>query len=544
MCRREFHECFTRKAESKCKVITEWIERQLEKEIADVSETTPYQRPMPLEEFATRLDACRSSASTRRIVKLLCLCGDARQQGLCREAFFAFHKAQNQYSAEWIDKCFKEKLLKSASPSKLFTPYTDLVEKDLQHSVDKWAYTDRLAGHLPQLIAGITADETYSEQFVRGLPLDIPVIAVKSACGTGKSRACQELIKSIPDNVAIVFISHRKALSLELCRRYSHGRIAYLYSDIITMKGSIDLNKYNFVVCQFESLSKVLTFDGPYVVIVDEVNSVLNQMTSTCGDTHASHRRFMNLMKRAEKILVMDGFLDDDRLNLINQYTLTKAHVIHNTYQPLRSHQYLFTRDKNQALKHLGLLIEQGKNVVCPCILKSDAELVYEYALSILEKDEVQIYTKDKRWPNGQDVNDVWARARLVIFTSTMDSGHDFNIVHFTHCVCFLSNIVDIPYETALQMMARSRLTKNFLVCVPQTAVSKTKSFVIAENCLKSSRSSAARRRLWSLCTTTFISETWGWKILRIGTSTALFSTSSPQTRCSSGRRAAANSSP
>jgi hypothetical protein len=62
-----------------------------------------------------------------------------------------------------------------------------------------------------------------------------------------------------------------------------------------------------------------------------------------------------------------------------------------------------------------------------------------------------------------------------------MDSGHDFNIVHFTHCVGFLSNIVDIPYETALQMMARSRLTTNFLLCVQQTAVSKTKSFDITE---------------------------------------------------------------
>ena len=481
MCHREFREWFARKAESKISI--EWIEAELEKEIAAVSKTTPHHIPMSLEEFTNRLDASRRSASTRRIVKLLCLCGDVRQQDLCREAFFTFHKAQHQYSAEWIDECFEANLLKNSCPSKLFTPYSDRLEKDLQHSIDKWAYTDRLAGHLPQLIAGITADETYNERFVRGLPLDIPVMAVKSACGTGKSRACQELIKSIPDNVAIIVVSHRKALSLELCRRYSHGRIAYLYSDIIATEGSIDLKKYSFVVCQYESLSKVLAFDNPYVVIIDEVNSVLNQMTSTYGDSHASHRRFMNLMKRADKVLVMDGFLDDDRLNLINQYTPTKAYVIHNTYQPLGSHQFLFTGDKQQALKHLGLLLKQGKNVICPCTLKKDAELVHQYALSesILEEDEIQIYTRDKRWPNGQDVNDVWARARLVIFTSTMDSGHDFNIVHFTHCVGFLSNIVDIPYETGLQMMARSRPTTNFLLCVPQTAASRTKSFVIAE---------------------------------------------------------------
>ena len=486
LCRREFHKCLAKKGEARFS--EEWIESQFQEELREVSKCTSNQSYLSLEEFTARLDALTYSMTTRRIVRLFCKHGgdDTNRKELCRAAVFGHYKSQQakRYNAEWIDQCFENRISKTVCPFNLFTPYTDSAEKGLEASLLKWAFTDRQAGLLPPLISGITADETYEQRFVRGLPMDKPVIALKSACGTGKSVACLAFLGHIPKDIPIIQISHRRALSCEICRLSSlqiGGRVTELYTDIIESEGNINLEMHRNVVCQYESLSRILPYTGPFVVIIDEVNSVLNQMMSTCGDAHGAHRKFVNLMRRAEKVVVMDGFLDDDRFNLINQYVSTKAYVIHNKYKTLNEHIVSFTNDKAKAIKQLGNLIEQGINIVVPCTLKADAETVYAYVRTLLQEEEVQIYTGDKRWPNGSDVNAVWIKAKVVIYTSTMDSGHSLDISHFTHAVCFFSNKVKLSYETALQMMSRSRPTKRFLIFVCSSASSENKPTSVAE---------------------------------------------------------------
>ena len=487
LCLREFQKCFVKKGQ--IKFSDEWIENQFQEEFHEVSKCISSQSYLSLAEFTTRLDTlCYTTTSSLSIVRLFCKYGgdDPIRKELCSAAVFRHYKSQQakRYNTEWIDQCFKERMNQTVCPFGLFTPYTDSTEKGLEGSLYKWAFADRQAGWLPPLISGITADETYEERFVRDLPMDKPVIALKSACGTGKSVACLAFLGYIPLDTPVIQISHRKSLTYEVCRRSTlkiDGRVTESYTDIIESEGSIDLKLHKNVVCQYESLSRVLPYKGPYVVIIDEVNSVLNQMMSGCGDAHGTHCMFVNLLRKAEKVVVMDGFLDDDRLNLINQYVTTKAYVIHNKYKTLNDHIVSFTNDKARAIKQLGNLIKQRINIVVPCTLKSDAETVYAYVRTLLQEDEVQIYTGDKRWPNGSDVNTVWTKAKVVIYTSTMDSGHSLDVSHFTHAVCFFSNKIKLSYETALRMMSRSRPTKQFLIFVGSSTSSEYKPTSVAE---------------------------------------------------------------
>ena len=135
-----------------------------------------------------------------------------------------------------------------------------------------------------------------------------------------------------------------------------------------------------------------------------------------------------------------------------------------NTRKPNTEHKIWRTTDNNAGKQELLSLIGQGERVVVPCSLKSDAMEIYHLVLT----GNVQLYTSEKRWQNGDDINEVWSKARVVIYTSTMDGGHSFEPDHFGWCVCFLSSLVPIPVESCLQMKARSRSTKQFLICIDQ----------------------------------------------------------------------------
>ena len=301
------------------------------------------------------------------------------------------------------------------------------------------AFTDKQVGGLT---AGITADETYNERFVRDLPMGKAVIAIKSAHGTGKNVACSAFINSLPSDICIFQLTHCSVTETGL---------------------TIDTARHKNVVCQYESLGKVLPYRGRYVVIIDEVNAVLNQITSPCCDTHAAHHRFVNLMHRAECVVVMDVFLDNDRVNLINRYVCTKVYVIHNEYQTLSEHDFTFLHDAAQSIKLLDLWITQGLNVIIPCSSKSAAETVYAYVKTLLTEEEVQIHTSEKRCPNGSDVNAIWTKARVVVHTS--DCRHSMDVEHFTHSMGYFNNNVGLSHEVAVQMMRRSRPTKVFALC-------------------------------------------------------------------------------
>jgi hypothetical protein len=79
------------------------------------------------------------------------------------------------------------------------------------------------------------------------------------------------------------------------------------------------------------------------------------------------------------------------------------------------------------------------------------------------------MYNRNNRW-DGVDVNITWSDKDLVLYTSyltTIECGQSFEVVnHFEHCVCFYDNGSGPTYESAVQMLSRSRDTCEFLVCI------------------------------------------------------------------------------
>ena len=197
-------------------------------------------------------------------------------------------------------------------------------------------------------------------------------------------------------------------------------------------------------------------------------------MRSNCGNPVLAQQVFYDLMQTASCVVAMDGYLDQYRLDILEKYAEQPAYLIHNEYQSRSNHTVHYTKDVKNTVAYILQSLTQGCRIICPCMSKTQAEEIYtEASLKFGDSKHVLLYTRDNTW-KGEDVNQVWARADLLIHTSTIDCGISFEVAnYFDKCVCLFDSSIGPTVETALQMLSRSRNTRQFLICTTQKRFKK-----------------------------------------------------------------------
>ena len=332
-------------------------------------------------------------------------------------------------------------------------------------------------------------DETYAEPELRDLPAE-RAIAIRSPCGTGKTKAFVRHIErySREADISIVFIAHRRALSRKAVETFPaiNGCSWTYYKDVA---GPINIREHPQLVIQYESIGRLEGFDTDsrkLVLVLDEFNSLCHQMHSGFGRPVVSQQCFYDLVQCSTRLIAMDGYLDQDRLDILERYLGQPVHLIHNRFESRRHHTFEITTDPTGARLFILDCVARGEHVINPCMDKSVAEGIYCQAVARFGPSRrVLLFTRDNPW-DGADVNATWSDADLVIYTSTIDCGISFEVGgHFHRCVCLFDNSIGPTHETAVQMLSRSRDTRHFLLCVtgkrfvPQ---SEDKDTILAEN--------------------------------------------------------------
>lgn len=321
-----------------------------------------------------------------------------------------------------------------------------------------------------------TPNECYSEPLVRNLPTDQRVIAIAAPCGTGKTKAFVSFIENMSSKtkLTIVYVSHRKALTEKAMATLPqiNGTAWTSYKDT---KTEINLRETPLVIVQYEALGRIQGYDTNHghdnklILVLDEFNSICHQMHSNCGNPVLAQQVFFDLMQESSCVVAMDGYLDQHRLDILEKYTEQPAYLIHNEYQSRSTHTVQHTRDVAKTVKFILQVLAEGRRIICPCMSKNQAEEIYAQATArFASTKSVLLYTCDNPW-KGEDVNVVWATVDLLIHTSTIDCGISFEVSnHFDTCVCLFDNSIGPNHETALQMLSRSRDTREFLICTTQ----------------------------------------------------------------------------
>jgi tRNA A37 threonylcarbamoyladenosine biosynthesis protein TsaE len=290
------------------------------------------------------------------------------------------------------------------------------------------------------------------------------VLMIKSQYGTGKTYAFKRIMDEYKYK-KILFVTYRRSLanslSLELKEVYKFDN----YLD--AKKDNIDLKKSKRLLLQLDSIHKIFDDDDDLIsnnsipeydlVVLDEMEGILNHLSYEKINQFQTHRQLTDLIKQSKKVLCLDGDLSDRSFDFISNIT-SDYKIYHNKYQPNKKHFVFISK-----IKYFDELIENDmknkKKLVIVSMTKTDAEKYYNYY-----KDKYKVIVHDSIERNKnilEKVNEEWSKADLLIYSPTIESGVDYNVMnHFDKCYSILTN-KSTSYRAYFQMLNRVRYYKN-----------------------------------------------------------------------------------
>jgi hypothetical protein len=339
------------------------------------------------------------------------------------------------------------------------------------------------------------------------------ITAIKSPYGTGKTTFISKLVNS-PNfkNKRIIFITARITLSYSLLsafptfRHYHHcsseellqqDRLiiqldsihkiqqfinnelikqvqAQQQASIIKLTNTADITQYlenpdcdtNLAIINTTNqYSQCTKYD---IIILDEIESLLAHLAFEKMDSPYIFNTLSQLCNYANKVIAMDGDLGIRSFDFLNGLTNTQdtnTNVIHptqgtrkmtileNTHQTPSKH-FLFSNDYNKFIEDIENDLTNSKNIVIACMSVKISELLYK---TFKDKYKTIIHNSIQNDKEGiKDINTYWTTAQLVIYTSTIEAGCDFNRQWFHKCYIILSNKSTTP-RALMQMINRVR---------------------------------------------------------------------------------------
>jgi hypothetical protein len=162
-------------------------------------------------------------------------------------------------------------------------------------------------------------------------------LGVLAPYGNGKTTAIKNIIRTMPDNARILFITPRKSLNVAIAGSFSNINC---YLDI---KKETDINKKVLMIrsmsCTPQSLVALLKQADNYrydLVVIDEVESVASMFVSdVTKEKEATLLVMQRVVNESEKVVLMDANYSDDSELLAKVLSgIPKIPRLINTYQP------------------------------------------------------------------------------------------------------------------------------------------------------------------------------------------------------------------
>lgn len=305
--------------------------------------------------------------------------------------------------------------------------------------------------------------EEYNERYVHNLDPTYKYHIVDANMGTGKTYTIEQFIN---DNglKSIVVVTPRQSFAREIAKRLgdSTGLPTYYYSEV-----GVKVPKEGILIVEYESVCK---FDGapPFdLLLFDEVTSSNAVISSR---TMGSASRFRNTMSNTELLfqcckyaVAMDAFMDDRTITLFDELCPAGEEVLYskNNYQP-NIRKLKVWNDQWCVMHELSQCLINGDRIYIPVTSVSYAKALHKMvqeagysSLCITGKSS----PKEKKMLNN--CNKLFRDYQVVIVTSTITVGIDFNVPYFDKIFVFAENNTSVTARDVMQMMGRIRTVKD-----------------------------------------------------------------------------------
>jgi len=310
-------------------------------------------------------------------------------------------------------------------------------------------------------------------------------LAIKSPYGTGKTQFLATLFQNIDPNTSILFITPRVSLSYTLLNsfpQFTHYQnreihdLSYTNKLIIQLDSIHKLNNYapkydplehnrqfiNSYIEHLENIQNITQQTKFDIIALDEIESLLYHLSFDKIKTNHIFNILTQICIQSQKVIALDGDFSNRSYHFLNTIENThKPVILQNIYQPEPNH-FMFTNDYAKFNTDLDNNLTTNKNIVIICLTLSASEFYYsKYRSTYNTKIHNSIQNDRSQLTN---VNNHW-QCKLLIYTSTIESGCDFNITWFDKCYIILSNKGTSP-RGLMQMFKRVRTfsDKNIMV--------------------------------------------------------------------------------
>ncbi len=266
---------------------------------------------------------------------------------------------------------------------------------------------------------------TINSKYLPTIDIKDGITMIKSHLGTGKTTFITKFIKDHLDKKIIVITPREIYAQNQHAELNKVGLDFRLYQDY--QNDNIDR-----VICQVESLHKFndIKYD---IIIMDECESILKQFSSL--DTHGTNYStncdvFYNLIKDSSKVIMADAFI-----------TNRSKVFVDNFKKPIFYYDNIFNPYDRLCIKHpiyqsfVSDIINSIDNGLKVCVLWASKNKGLKFIESDLFKTVMKgkkyyFYhgDRDKKYNESiKNVNETWADAELVMYTTKITVGVNFD---------------------------------------------------------------------------------------------------------------------
>ncbi len=322
---------------------------------------------------------------------------------------------------------------------------------------------------------GIISIGQYNEDSMRIYPREFDVLVVRGSKGVGKTVACIQWLKNLPDFASkrIGCVSFRKTLTTNLVSRFNKDlgdeqNRFYDYQEI--EEHAITQLKW---VCQLESLDRIKTLTTD-VLIIDEFNQVINQIFSnTVRSQSLAFNKLRSIIRNAKKLILMDADLNKTSIENIMLLRGQQSEItyINNTYT--QEYNLTFVPEEQRIMNMMRNDLIDGKRIVVATNRSIETAMNLKKMLSNIEdlvplkkgqekkaiiKKNVLLICKETENTRKllKDVNNTWSQYDAIIYTPTIQSGVSFEREHFDNVYGLFVNLTNSAQD-ASQMLHRVR---------------------------------------------------------------------------------------
>ncbi|MDJ0746319.1 MAG: hypothetical protein QNJ32_23550 [Xenococcaceae cyanobacterium MO_167.B27] len=301
-------------------------------------------------------------------------------------------------------------------------------------------------------------------------PLENVIMFIKSALGSGKTTQLIKVLKQFTE-YGIFNIGYRNTLLLQYNEKAGILGFYHLQSDK-TLKEFSLFNPTIRVSNCIDSLIYYVkeNFDGK-IIVLDEIVSVLKHFltSSTIKNFSKIKELFTEMIRRADRIICLDGFMQDWVVKFFKEIAPSKKIVtLENTHKGDKPKTYLLegtidVKEKvraNDKTPWLEKLLESGIPAIC-----SDSQIFCEAIENLLIDQGRMGLRIDSKTVSKKEVQEFLANPdkyiknnliEYLIYSPSMESGADVAITnHFTELFAFFFGTLDI--DSCCQILARVR---------------------------------------------------------------------------------------